>query len=77
VSNVPVEGCFKRINARKVDEEVWKRVWDLVSDSVAFEQALDIRIAQLQSEEIDAETECKRCEHELEELTMERQKVIT
>jgi hypothetical protein len=31
----------------------------------------------LQSEEIDAEAECERLVHELDELAMERQKVIT
>jgi hypothetical protein len=77
MSNVPVEGCFKRINACKLDDEVWKRVWGLVSDPVAIGRAIDIRIAQIQAEEIDAETECKRFKHELEELVMERQKVIT
>jgi site-specific DNA recombinase len=70
-------GCVNRKSARKIDTEIWRKVWTLISEPDRFEQALQGRIATLQAEEEDAETECKRLNGQLDELLLERQKVIT
>jgi hypothetical protein len=69
------EGCARTIGMRKLDDLLWKKVWDTIS-SERFEEILQERIEKLQLEEVDAESECARLEQELDDLTMERQKVI-
>jgi len=75
--NVPVKGCFKRGSAKNIDDKIWAKVWKLISEPEAFEQALQLRIDQLQNEEINAEEEAEKLQEQLDELAMERQQVIT
>jgi len=69
--------CIKTIGVKKCDEELWRKVWGLIAEPGRFENLLQARIDQLQGEEVDAGAECERLERELDNLAMERQKVIT
>jgi DNA invertase Pin-like site-specific DNA recombinase len=69
--------CARRINSHKVDTEVWERVWSLLSQEEELEKAIQIRIDELNSQEINAEAKCKKLDQELDDLALERQKVIT
>lgn len=70
-------GCARDARVHKVDAEIWRKVWKLISEPGEFERALEQQIAALKFQETDAEGECKRLERELEDLLLERQKVIT
>jgi DNA invertase Pin-like site-specific DNA recombinase len=70
-------GCAKRRGAKRIDAEIWEKVWDLVSEPGRFDRALQDRIAALQAAEVDAEAECRNLNEELDGLSLERQKVVT
>ena len=69
--------CAGNLAMRALDEQIWAKVWQAMSDRGEFEQALAARIEALQAQEIDAEAECARLECKLDDLKMERQRVIT
>ncbi|GAB4577534.1 MAG: hypothetical protein Fur0022_02650 [Anaerolineales bacterium] len=71
------EGCARRMGAEKLDNEIWSKVWALISEPEVFEEALERRIASIKVEEENAQADCERLERELEDLSLERQKVIT
>jgi hypothetical protein len=70
-------GCAGWVRYERIDAELWDRVWALISDPDRFEAALQERIAFLQAQDIDAEAECSRLQEALDNLMMERQRVIT
>ncbi len=67
---------FSRGSAKLIDARIWAKVWALISEPGRFEQALQERIEELQAQEIDAQAECDKLERQLDDLLMERQKVI-
>ena len=76
-NQMSLENCAGRIAVSKIDEKIWAKVWKLISEPGVFEASLQKRIAELQEEEIDAQTECEKLESVLDNIVMERQKVIT
>ncbi len=70
-------GCARSIRMKKLDTELWQKVWDAISKPGEFEDALRRKIDTLRAEERDADAECERIERELQENGFERDKVIT
>jgi site-specific DNA recombinase len=77
VPNIDGQHHFKRARASHLDSQVWDRVWTLISDTTRFETALQAKIAELQAQEIDAKGTCERLGSQIEQLALERQRVIT
>src|SRR3990172_5050713 len=72
-----VDGCAKYVKMDKIDDELWRKVWELISTPGELERRIDERIAELQAEQADATGEVDRLVKELEKLDFERQRVIT
>ena len=72
-----LDGCASTRSIRLLDTELWDTLWRFISQPGEFETALQVRIEQLQTEEVDAEAECSRLQREIDDILMERQKVIT
>jgi DNA invertase Pin-like site-specific DNA recombinase len=53
-------GCARLLSVKKVDAEIWRKVWNLISEPDEFERALKKQVAALQTEETDAAGESKR-----------------
>jgi hypothetical protein len=70
------EGCARAVRSKSVDDTVWTKVWNFISQPEAFEEALQARIAALQALEVDAKTECGKILDHLAGLSLERQRVI-
>ncbi len=75
--DVPSNGCAQTVSAAKLDQQIWEKVWSLVSEPGKFERAIERRIQELQAKEMDAKAECDRLEKQLESLEQERQRIIT
>jgi hypothetical protein len=75
--NMIVNDCYGRIGAIKLDNMVWEKVWKFISEPGKFEDALQARIKQIQSEEYDAQEEYDKLELEYQDIMLEREKVIT
>ncbi len=71
------DGCAGCIKMASVDDETWGKLWKLFGDPAEFEHKLQVRLAQIQSEEVDATAEVEQIEARLEVLPLERQWVIT
>ena len=71
------ENCVRRITVSGLDEKIWAKVWKLISEPGEFEAAMQRRIAELQAEEVDAKAESRKLERQLDDISLERQKVIT
>jgi DNA invertase Pin-like site-specific DNA recombinase len=69
--------CPHRMNTKKLDAELWAKVWALFEDPGEFERRIEEKIAVLQATEGDAKVDCEKLEQQQEDLLMERQKVIT
>ena len=70
------ENCCKKTSAIQLDGKIWDKVWGLISQPGIFEEALRVRIEELNSREIDAEEEYKKLGPMLDDVLMERQMVI-
>jgi hypothetical protein len=71
-----IEGCAKRVALHKIDAEVWRKLWELISVPGKLEAAIEKRVTQLQAEEFDATAECAKLTVKLDELAMMRQEAI-
>jgi hypothetical protein len=71
------ENCASYVRMEKIDNEVWDKVWITISEPGKFEEALQARVAELQAEEINAEGKIEQLTAALDDLNMERQRVIT
>jgi site-specific DNA recombinase len=69
--------CCRQSPIERLDAQIWDKVWSFISVPGQFEEAIEQRISMLQAQEIDAEKECGRLSRELDEITIERQRVIT
>ena len=72
----PVENCCKMTASTKLDRQIWEKVWSLITQPGIFEEALQVRINDLKSREVDAEEEYQKLGHLLDDVLMERQMVI-
>jgi DNA invertase Pin-like site-specific DNA recombinase len=70
------QGCARSVAVTRLDADVWTKVWSLFSKPGRFEKAIDKRIAQLEAHQTDAEAECQRLEHQIEDTLGKRHSVI-
>jgi len=70
-------GCARTTSARKFDRLVWEKVWAVIADDEYFEQRVQAKIAELLAQEADAEGAVERLQTLLDDLAIERQKIIT
>jgi hypothetical protein len=68
--------CHKYTPVTTPDAEIWRKVWEAISDPELLEAKINERIAQLQAEHADAQGDCDHIQSELDELTMKRQQAI-
>jgi chromosome segregation ATPase len=73
----PGPKCVCQIGAKKLDAQVWAKVWALFANPGEFERRIKEKIATLQTQEEDAKGTCEKLERQQEDLLLERQKVIT
>lgn len=73
----PEPNCFRTIGAKKLDDQLWEKVWELLSDDEKFQNGIRTQIELASREESDAEGEVARLKQELDSLETERQWVIT
>lgn len=69
--------CPHRIGSKKLDTMLWEKVWTALADDEKFEAAIQDRIQELQAEETDGGAKMERLQQALEDLELERQKIIT
>ena len=72
-----LHGCVGYVQLEQTDAELWRKIWNLLSEPGRFESALQERITQLHSEEMDAGAEIEKLEQQIMNIDLERQKVIT
>lgn len=76
-TGVTYEGCGRNLQIRKIDSVIWGKLWAIISQPGVLQAALDARIAALRAEDVDRAADTHKAEAALEELDIERQKVIT
>jgi site-specific DNA recombinase len=70
-------GCPHRISVKRLDSQLWEKVWALLDDSENLELALQDRLEELRQVETGTEQEIQRLYKELDQLQSERQWLIT
>ncbi len=70
-------GCVAKVGAKKIDADLWSKVWTLISEPEEFQRRVEARIMELQSQEVDAQADCEKLQQRLDDLVEERQWVIT
>lgn len=73
----PGPNCPHRMGVKRLDSEVWGKVWALLTKPGEFERLLMARIMALQAQESDVAAECEKLEQQLDDLATEEQWVIT
>ena len=68
--------CRKYQLVANTDAEIWRKVWEAMSEPEVLEAKINERIAQLQAEHTDAQGDFDRTQGNLNELTLKRQQVI-
>jgi DNA invertase Pin-like site-specific DNA recombinase len=76
-NRVPSPCCVMTAGVKSVDEQIWRKVWALISVPGKMESAIQKRIEELQAEQANAEIDTTRIAQQLEAVMMERQWVIT
>lgn len=69
--------CCGQSPVHRIDAQIWEKLWDFIETPGKFEQALENRIAALQAQETAAEDTLEKLSQELDEVLLERQKVIS
>jgi site-specific DNA recombinase len=69
--------CVDYAPMGKIDNEIWNKLWSKFSKPDELEESLRERIEQLREEETDASGYLESVQANLDELTMQRQWVIT
>lgn len=69
-------GCARHVELFKADTEIWRKVWEAISDPDQLEAKINAQITQLQTERADAQGDCDKIQAALDELTMKRQQAI-
>jgi site-specific DNA recombinase len=75
--DVEKPGCARHIPFKKLEDELWKRVWKLISEPGVFENELNKRIELVKGREADASSTIEGLEGQLNDILMEREQVIT
>jgi hypothetical protein len=70
------EGFAKSTSAPKLENQIWDKVWSIVSTPGLLENVIQQRIEEIQSQTVDAEADCQKLQRQLDELLLERQMVI-
>lgn len=70
------ENCANMVRQDEADAIVWGELWSVLSQPGRFEEAIQHRIKELELQETDATADISRLEHQLDDLAIERQKVI-
>ena len=68
--------CAGYMSMRNTDDEIWRKVWDAISDPEMLEAKINERIEQLQAERSDAQGDCDKIQSALDEIAMKRQQAI-
>jgi len=68
--------CCKYNSVRLIDQAVWDKVKAVLSDDVLFESRVRAKIDELRLKEQDAEAEVDRMQKQLDDLSIERQRII-
>lgn len=69
--------CCRNMKMESLDGNLWERVWEVIGVPGRLESAIHGRVAQIHIEEVDAEKELARLGRNLDDLNLERQRVIT
>jgi glutaredoxin len=70
-------GCPHRISVKRLDEQLWQKVWLLLSERKNLEEAVEGRLEELRHQEIGVQSEIDRIHAELDKIIDERQWVVT
>ncbi len=68
--------CAGHTPLAKADEEIWRKVWEAISDPEQLEAKINERISQLQAECADAQVDCDKIQTKLDEIAFKRQQAI-
>jgi hypothetical protein len=68
--------CARYVFMRNTDDEIWRKVWDAISDPEKLEAKIKKRIEELQAERSDAQGDCDKIQSALDEIAMKRQQAI-
>jgi len=71
-----MSGCVGYVSLRKVDADVWTKLWTEISVPGKLEAAIEKRVAELQAQEFDASAECGKLQRQLDDMAMRRQELI-
>lgn len=69
--------CFHSIGSQKLDKFVWNYIKLICEKPAALKKAIDLKLEALKAEQGDFEGEIDKLQKTLDELMMERQKIIT
>jgi site-specific DNA recombinase len=69
-------GCCRSITANKLDNDVWAKVWRLLSDDEHFEARVRAKVEVLRTMEMTAEADAAQLESDLDDIQMQRQQVM-
>ncbi|MBN1887113.1 MAG: recombinase family protein [Thermoflexales bacterium] len=72
-----VEGCAGGVVLHRVDEQIWAKTWEHISDPVKFEADIQAAIAGRKAQTPDASAEVEKLQKRLDALQMGKQWVIT
>ena len=70
-------GCPHRVSVKRLDEQLWEKVLELLSDQKNLEEAVEGRLEELRHQEVGVQSEIDRINDELDKVMDERQWVIT
>ena len=73
----PSPNCCHQSSIARIDKQLWDKVWAFVSQPTHFEAALQELIASLQAQELDIGNKIETLSSQLDNLILERQRVIT
>ena len=69
--------CCKQIRLQVLDSELWQRIWQVIGVPGRLENAIQEHVARLQAQESVATKDVERLTLALDEMSLERQRVIT
>lgn len=76
-AGVKIEGCIHKALAHAIDDRVWTKVWAAISVPGKLDAMIQAEIERLQSQQSDADADVEKYTRQLDDLLIERQKIIT